>query len=47
LIVEQNVQAALLLARCCYILNGGHVVYEDTPAELRHDLDSMHRHLGV
>jgi branched-chain amino acid transport system ATP-binding protein len=47
LIVEQNVQAALLLARRCYILNNGHVVYEGTPAELRRDPDFMHRHLGV
>jgi branched-chain amino acid transport system ATP-binding protein len=47
LIVEQNVQAALLLARRCCILNNGHVVYEGTPAELRHDPDFMHGHLGV
>jgi branched-chain amino acid transport system ATP-binding protein len=53
LIVEQNVQAALLLARrcyilnSCYILNNGLVVYEGTPAELRHDPDFMHGHLGV
>jgi branched-chain amino acid transport system ATP-binding protein len=46
-IVEQNVQAALLLARRCYILNNGHVVYQGTPAELRRDTDFMHRHLGV
>jgi len=46
-IVEQNVQAALLLARRCYILNNGHVVYEGTPSELRRDPDFMHRHLGV
>jgi branched-chain amino acid transport system ATP-binding protein len=46
-IVEQNVQAALLLARRCYVLNNGHVVYEGTPAELRRDPEFMHRHLGV
>ncbi len=46
-IVEQNVQAALLLARRCYILNNGQVVYGGTPAELRRDPDFMHRHLGV
>jgi branched-chain amino acid transport system ATP-binding protein len=46
-IVEQNVQAALLLAQRCYILNNGHVVYEGTPGELRRDPDFMHRHLGV
>jgi branched-chain amino acid transport system ATP-binding protein len=46
-IVEQNVQAALLLARRCYILNNGQVVSEGTPAELWSDPDFMHRHLGV
>ena len=46
-IVEQNVQAALSLAKRCYILNNGHMVYEGTPAELRADPDFMHRHLGI
>jgi branched-chain amino acid transport system ATP-binding protein len=46
-IVEQNVQAALLLAQRCYILNNGQIVYQGTPAELRRYPDFMHRHLGV
>jgi branched-chain amino acid transport system ATP-binding protein len=46
-IVEQNVQAALSLARRCYVLNNGHMVYEGTPAELQRDPDFMHRHLGI
>ncbi|MGH6967742.1 MAG: ABC transporter ATP-binding protein [Stellaceae bacterium] len=46
-IVEQNVEAALSLARRCYILNNGHMVYEGTPAQLRGDPDFMHRHLGI
>ncbi len=46
-IVEQNVEAALLLAQRCYILNNGHVVYEGTPRDLRGDPDFMHRHLGI
>ena len=46
-IVEQNVQAALSLAKRCYVLNNGHVVYEGTPAGLRADTDFMHRHLGI
>ena len=46
-IVEQNVQAALSLARRCYVLNNGHMVYEGTPAELQRDADFMHRQLGI
>lgn len=46
-IVEQNVEAALSLAKRCYILNNGHMVYEGTPIELRGDPDFMHRHLGI
>jgi branched-chain amino acid transport system ATP-binding protein len=46
-IVEQNVQAALSLARRCYVLNNGHMVYEGTPADLQRDPDFMHRHLGI
>lgn len=46
-IVEQNVDAALGLARRCYVLNNGHVVYEGTPASLRGEPELMHRYLGV
>ncbi|MGH7090004.1 MAG: ABC transporter ATP-binding protein [Stellaceae bacterium] len=46
-IVEQNVEAALSLARRCYILNNGHMVYHGTPTELARDPDFMHRQLGV
>ncbi|HEY3917068.1 MAG TPA: ABC transporter ATP-binding protein [Stellaceae bacterium] len=46
-IVEQNVEAALSLAKRCYLLNNGQMVYEGTPAELRDNPEFMRRHLGV
>ena len=47
LIVEQNVRAALVLARRTYVLDRGHVVMEATPAELEAKPDVMHQYLGV
>ncbi|HUC17240.1 MAG TPA: ABC transporter ATP-binding protein [Acetobacteraceae bacterium] len=47
LIVEQNVTAALDLARRVYVLNNGHVVFSGTTAELRAEPAVMKNHLGV
>ncbi len=47
LIVEQNVAAALSLARRCYILNNGHLAWEGTSVALKADPETMHRHLGL
>ncbi len=47
IIVEQNVHAALGLAKRCYVLNNGHMVFDGTPDELRRNEDFMHRHLGI
>ncbi len=47
LIVEQNVMAALSFAHRVYILNNGHIVYEGSPDELRHNRDVMKTYLGV
>lgn len=46
-IVEQNVQAALLFAHRVYVLNNGHVVYHGTPEQLRGDPKLMSAYLGV
>jgi branched-chain amino acid transport system ATP-binding protein len=47
LIVEQNVTAALDLARRAYVLNNGHLVFEGTTAALRAEPAVMKNHLGV
>jgi branched-chain amino acid transport system ATP-binding protein len=47
LIVEQNVRAALVLAKRTYVLDRGHVMLEATPAELEAKPDVMHQYLGV
>jgi branched-chain amino acid transport system ATP-binding protein len=47
LIVEQNVTAALDLARRVYVLNNGHLVFEGTTAALRAEPAVMKNHLGV
>ncbi|MFC4360581.1 ABC transporter ATP-binding protein [Halobium salinum] len=47
LLVEQNVAAALDLADRVYVLDGGRIVYEGTPEELRADESVMDRYLGV
>jgi len=46
-IVEQDVRAALLLARRAYVLNNGHVVFEGTREALLADLTITSRYLGV
>ncbi len=46
-IVEQNVTAALDLARRVYVLNNGHVVFSGTTAALRAEPAVMKNHLGV
>ena len=47
LLVEQNVTAAMTLADRVYILNNGHIVDSMTPDAVRHQPDTLHRHLGV
>jgi branched-chain amino acid transport system ATP-binding protein len=46
-IVEQNVRAALALARRVYVLNNGHMVFEGTPADLHTAPEITSRYLGV
>jgi branched-chain amino acid transport system ATP-binding protein len=46
-IVEQDVRAALLLARRVYVLNNGHVVFEGTRDALLADLEITSRYLGI
>ncbi len=47
IVVEQNIAAALSLARRAYILNNGHVVDERTTESLRAEPEVLHRYLGV
>jgi branched-chain amino acid transport system ATP-binding protein len=46
-IVEQDVRAALLLARRVYVLNNGHVVFEGTQEALLADPTIASRYLGI
>ena len=46
-IVEQNLAAALSVAKRAYILNNGHVVYEGAAADLKRETEILHRYLGV
>jgi branched-chain amino acid transport system ATP-binding protein len=46
-IVEQDVRAALLLARRVYVLNNGHVVFEGTRDALLADQAITARYLGI
>jgi branched-chain amino acid transport system ATP-binding protein len=46
-IVEQDVRAALLLARRVYVLNNGHVVFEGTRDALLADPVITSRYLGI
>ena len=46
-IVEQDVRAALLLARRVYVLNNGHVVFEGTREALMADPAITSRYLGL
>ena len=46
-IVEQNVAAALSIAKRAYILNNGHVVFDGSAEELKTTPAILSRHLGV
>jgi len=46
-IVEQNVVAAMAIARRAYIINNGHIVYDGSVADLRSAHDVLTRYLGV
>ncbi|HVV93583.1 MAG TPA: ABC transporter ATP-binding protein [Hyphomicrobiales bacterium] len=47
LVVEQNLAAALALAHRAYIINNGHIVHEAGADELRGDIATVQRHLGI
>ena len=46
-IVEQNISAVYTLADRAYILNNGHIVEEQTTAQLKSQPEILHRYLGV
>jgi len=46
-IVEQNITAALAIAKRAYILNNGHIVFDGTAEELKATPAILHRYLGV
>jgi branched-chain amino acid transport system ATP-binding protein len=46
-IVEQNIAAALSIAKRAYILNNGHIVFDGTADELKTTPAILSRHLGV
>jgi branched-chain amino acid transport system ATP-binding protein len=46
-IVEQDVRAALLLAKRVYVLNNGHAVFAGTREELQADPELTSRYLGI
>jgi branched-chain amino acid transport system ATP-binding protein len=46
-IVEQNIAAALSIAKRAYILNNGHIVFEGSASELHQTPAILSRHLGV
>jgi branched-chain amino acid transport system ATP-binding protein len=47
LLVEQNLEVALALARRLYLLDQGRIQYEGTPEDLRRRPEILHRFLGV
>jgi branched-chain amino acid transport system ATP-binding protein len=47
LLVEQNLEVALALARRLYLIDQGRIEYEGTPADLRAQPDLLQRYLGV
>jgi branched-chain amino acid transport system ATP-binding protein len=47
IIVEQNIAAALSIAKRAYILNNGHVVFDGTSESLKQETDILSRYLGV
>jgi branched-chain amino acid transport system ATP-binding protein len=46
-LVEQNLSAALALAQRVYIINNGHIVYEESAKNIKADPEILHRQLGV
>jgi branched-chain amino acid transport system ATP-binding protein len=46
-IVEQNIAAALSIAKRAYILNNGHIVHEAGAADLKRETEILSRYLGV
>ncbi len=46
-IIEQNISAVFSLADRAYILNNGHIVEEQTTAQLKAQPQVLHRYLGV
>jgi branched-chain amino acid transport system ATP-binding protein len=46
-IVEQNLAAALSIAKRAYILNNGHIVFDGTSAALKASPEILHRYVGV
>jgi branched-chain amino acid transport system ATP-binding protein len=46
-LVEQNIAAALSLAKRAYIINNGHVVHEGPAGEIRAQPDLLQRYLGI
>jgi branched-chain amino acid transport system ATP-binding protein len=47
LLVEQNTEVALALAQRVYLMDGGRIEFEGTPADLRNRPDLLQRFLGV
>jgi branched-chain amino acid transport system ATP-binding protein len=47
LLVEQNLYSALALADRIYLIEGGRIVHQGTPASLQADMGSLKRHLGI
>ncbi|MDW6025951.1 ABC transporter ATP-binding protein [Mesorhizobium sp. BAC0120] len=46
-LVEQNIAAALTLAKRAYIINNGHVVHEGPTSEIRTRPELLERYLGI
>jgi branched-chain amino acid transport system ATP-binding protein len=46
-IVEQNLPAALAIAKRVYVLNNGHVVFEGAADDLKRERGTLSRYLGV
>jgi branched-chain amino acid transport system ATP-binding protein len=46
-IVEQNLAAALSIAKRVYILNNGHIVYDGAAADLSREKEILSRYIGV
>jgi len=47
LLVEQDLEVALALARRCYVLDQGRIEYSGTAQSLRDNRDVQQRYLGV